>query len=130
MSEFLVIGGMRVPIAAPSGADEEYQELGGEIVRSFSGRLLSTVKGHARVWRLQTPPLPESEAQMLAAVLAHGSPLMCSGALIGLDAVSCYVRGVRTRPVAPLSRLRRVVEFELHEAAPLAPILFRFHIDR
>lgn len=128
MSEFLTIGGTRVPIAAPNGADEEYQELGGEVVRSFSGSLLSTVKGRARVWRLQTPPLPDSEAQLLAAVLAHGSPLLCSGALIGSGPVSCYVRGVRTRPVAPLSRLRRVVEFELHEAAPMAsPILFRLH---
>lgn len=120
MSDFLLIHGMPIPVAAGGSPDVDYQERGGEIVPAFAGNLLSSVKGHGRVWRVQTPALSESDARYYDAVLRSPGAVPVDGRLTG-GPVLAFVRGLRMRPVARSGGERWVVEIELHEAAPRLP---------
>lgn len=111
---FLTLDDVTVRVATLVPAEVDHREVGGETERAFAGNLLSTVKGHARVWRGETPPLEEDTANTYTALLQRDTALTCAGDMIG-GSVAALPRLVQRKPIATAAGTRWVLVFELHE---------------
>lgn len=104
----ITIGALDVPVTPGTSYEVQQQ---GDVGRAFSSKMRSDIRGHARVFRVTTPPILIAAANTLVAALEGTQPLSGSGDLIG-TAANFHARSIR---VQPLSATHQAVSFELHE---------------
>ena len=91
--------------------------------RTYGGVLgtsRSRVRGYARMWTLQTPPMVLAEAEALEAELLAPGSVLVSGDLVGSN-VRCYATNVKRH--VDRSLIWAAVSFELTERDAVNAIL-------
>lgn len=91
---FLLIAGVEYDVI--DIAEGEPESIGGEVVRTESGALRSTVRAERRNWSLALNDMSESAYRALAASVALGKAVALSGdmlAVIGVRNVVVTLRG-------------------------------------
>lgn len=85
---FLIVGASTVPVA-PGGAGLTQDEVG-DRHRAFDGTYRSSVRDQLKVWRVETSPMPRSDADTLLGILNSSTqPVTCQGDLLDSTGLSC-----------------------------------------
>jgi hypothetical protein len=105
----LVVGGVTV-LVARDGADQDFEEYGGDRARMEDGSLRTSVKGQKNVWSLRTAaPLTGANADTLIAAIRGAPPVTCTGDILGAS-FSCAGQVHKKLPVS----VRGTVKFHVH----------------
>src|SRR5947209_751550 len=110
----LIVGGVTVPVQAPTSAQQQDEEVGGSRARMFSGLMRSTVRAFKRSWPITTRLLTATERTNVRAALRGTPPVACSGDVLG-GSVNCFTQITNDQQQWKKGEIRYVLSFTLFE---------------